>query len=92
MTVEDTDHHDSLEVGEADQSGGQETGLDEGVHESYETFDDTLGSFHLYDHYCLQLDTCSFKICPSLKRELIRSAHLFVDFGRVVSDQNFLTI
>merc|ERR1712223_904447 len=43
VTVEDTDHNDDgLEVGEADQSGGQETGLDEGVHESDETFDDTL--------------------------------------------------
>merc|ERR1712109_364776 len=38
VTVEDTDHNDDgLEVGEADQSGGQETGLDEGVHESDET-------------------------------------------------------
>ena len=51
VTVEDTDHDDGLEVGEADQSGGQETGLDEGVHESDETFDDTLGVFHLYDHF-----------------------------------------
>merc|ERR1712045_422876 len=42
VTVEDTDHNDGLELGEADQSGGQETGLDEGVHESDETFDDTL--------------------------------------------------
>ena len=50
VTVEDTDHDDGLEVGEADQSGGQETGLDEGVHESDETFDDTLGVFHLYDY------------------------------------------
>jgi len=42
VTIEDADHNDSLEDGEADQSGGQETGLDEGVHESDETFDDTL--------------------------------------------------
>merc|ERR1712241_1028117 len=39
QTIEDDDHE---EAEEADQSGGQETGLDEGVHESDETFDDTL--------------------------------------------------
>ena len=47
VTIEDDDHE---EAEEADQSGGQETGLDEGVHESDETFDDTLGAFHLCKH------------------------------------------
>jgi len=41
VTVEDTDDLEA-EGEAADQSGGQETGLDEGVHENDETFDDTL--------------------------------------------------